>query len=151
MKNQYLIKFPILILLINLLVSCSLKNDVIAPPNTPSGTFTGQFTYLHLHSATGKIDTLKANLQLTMDTKTGFKISGDTTTLHAGSYGSFIFGSGYTQIQFIDVTFPSTGKPTKIHLSGIYNYSYDGSSFKFLANGLLDTTSYRYNFTKTSN
>jgi hypothetical protein len=130
---------------------CSINKSNSPAPVTPSGTFAGQFMFLHLHSFTAKVDTFKANLQLVMQPTTGFKITGDTSTVHAGSYGSYVFGSDYTEIDFIDKTYPATGTPVKNHLSGVYQYTYDGSTLQMVAYGPLDTLAYIYNMKKTGN
>jgi len=118
------------------------------PTNTPSGTFNGQFLYIHINSKTNVADTQKANLQLTMSTATGFAITGDTAIVHAGSHGAYIINSFFTGIDFIDVTNPASGTPAKHHLNGIYQYTYNGDTLKMLAYGAADTTAAFYTFVK---
>jgi len=130
-------------------VGCSLNKSTAPTPLLPSGTFTGQFTYYHIHSNTGIIDTLKSNLVLNLDPTTGYKITGDTSTLHAGSYGSYVFSSDYSQIEFLDKTFVANTVPLKIHLSGVYQYHYDGASLNMVGYSPLDTASYVYSFKKS--
>ena len=86
-----------------------------------------------------------------MDQTTGFAVTGDTTTLHAGSHGGFIVNNSFTSIDFIDLTYPKTGMPTKTHLNGVYNYAYDGTNLLMTAYGALDTLSLIYTLKKTSN
>lgn len=141
----------LLCVLTALFYGCSINKTAAPAPVTPSGTFTGQFTFLHLHSYTAKIDTLTCSLQLVMQPATGYKVTGDTSTLHAGSYGTYIFGSDYTEIDFFDKTYPAGSTPLKNHLSGVYQYTYDGSTLQMIAYGPLDTLSYIYNLKKTGN
>jgi hypothetical protein len=86
-----------------------------------------------------------------METATGFKVTGDTTTIHAGSYGNYVVTTGTSQIQFEDKTWPLTGTPAKIHLDGIYSYTYDGATLQMAAYDPADTLEYYYKFTKTGN
>jgi hypothetical protein len=118
----------------------------------PEGTFTGQFKLYHLNEKTGVVDTpVKANnLVLNMEAATGFKVTGDTT-LHAGSYGGFVVSESTNQVQFNDKTFPTTGTPAKVHLAGIYQYQFDGTSLVMITYGALDTLEYYYKMTKTGN
>jgi len=127
------------------------KNNNPTPVTPPTGTFSGEFKLTHLNQKTGAIDSSKAIIQLQMETATGYKVTGDTATLHAGSYGSYIVSSDGAAIQFTDKTFPATGTPVKIHLSGIYQYLYNGSNLQMLAYGPLDTLSFYYNLKKTGN
>ena len=134
-----------------LLSSCISNKNNAPAPNVPEGTFAGRFSLYHLHSKTGVVDTLTANLILNMETATGYKVTGDTSTLHAGSYGSYLLNSTYTGIEFIDKTYPATGTPAKNHLNGIYEYVYNGTTLQFEATDPADTLIYFYNFTKTGN
>jgi hypothetical protein len=117
----------------------------------PEGTFTGQFMYFHLHSKTGVVDTTKANIQLQMEQSTGFKVTGDTATIHAGSFGSYIVNTAYNNVDFLDNTYPTTGTPTKFHLNGVYAYTYDGTILKMVAYSAFDTLTYFYTLKKTGN
>jgi hypothetical protein len=128
-------------------MGCFPKNTAPVPV-TPEGNFTGQFTQVHL-SKSGKYDTLKANLNISLMRPTSYKVTGDTLKIHAGSYGAYgISGSYY--IQFADYTFPTNGWPTKVHLAGVYEYYYDGTTFQLLYKFPTDTLSYQYNFTKVN-
>ena len=142
-------KYNLLCLFVSVVILSGCAGNNTAKPATtliPSGTFTGTFTSLHLHSRTGVIDTATANIQLTMS-QSGFAVTGDTATVHAGSYGTYTAGSNKL-VQFIDKTFPATGTPTKVHLSGIYLYQYDGTTFQFAYVSQFDTLKYLYNFKK---
>jgi len=86
-----------------------------------------------------------------MELTTGFKVTGDTSTVHAGSYGDYGVNSIYNTVTFIDKTYPKTGIPTKAHLDGTYQYYYDGTVLQLLGNSALDTVSFQYNLTKTGN
>jgi hypothetical protein len=128
------------------------KNDVM--PNTPvplSGTYSGKFKLYHVNTSNTITHIDSTNLNLSMEAATGFKVTGDTTTLHAGSYGSYEVNSTTFQIFFSDKTFPLTGTPAKIHLSGAYAYEYDGTTLALLAYGPQDTLQYYYQFTRTGN
>jgi len=123
----------------------------VQPALTPAGTFSGKFTLYHQNSRTGKVDSSSAALQLSLEGASGFKVIGDTATLHAGSYGTYAVSASTSNIGFEDKTYPTTGTPVKIHLSGIYDYLYDGTTLQMAAYGALDTLTYYYNLKKTAN
>jgi hypothetical protein len=132
-----------------LLVGASCKK-VIVPTTTPpalSGTFSGQFLFVHRQTTAYPYDTLKANVILTLQSSGNtFTVTGDTTTVHAGSYG--IFTSNTSYVVFIDKTYPTDGtNPKKIHLAGTYQYYYDGSILQMLAFP-NDTSAYEYSLKK---
>ncbi len=142
----------ILIIALVLISGCAGKST-IAPTtnNAPIGTFTGQFTYLHVSSQTHKKDSLKANIVLNLNQSTGFSVTGDTTIVHAGSHGGYVINNTFTNIYFLDETYPKTGTPSKTHLNGVYNYIYDGTNLQLAAYGALDTLSLIYILKRTSN
>lgn len=145
MKSFYLLPFVALILLTS---ACSKSNDTQPTVVLPTGTFTGQFLKIHLNPTTSKYDTSKAALQLTLSQSAGFAITGDTTTLHAGSYGSYAANAYY--MQFVDKTYNAAAKFNgKYHLEGVYNYAYNGSQLVIYAN-YADTLSLQYQFTKSN-
>jgi hypothetical protein len=111
----------------------------------PTGTFAGQFLRIHYNRTTTKYDTLKANLTLSMDLKTGYAITGDTTAVHAGSKGDFAMDAYY--IQFTDKTYSTTPVNNKIHLAGTYLYQYNGTDFQIQA-VVADTLGFFYNLKK---
>ncbi len=120
-------------------------------PIVPSGTFTGTFRYLHRHTNKVPFDTLQANITIKLLTNTDpftYTVTGDTATVHAGSYGSFSLTSPY--MVFTDKTYPTSGTPTKQHLNGAYLYYYDGSVFQMLAYN-ADTLGVQYDLKKTGN
>ena len=119
-------------------INTNVPNSIIVP----SGNFTGVFKRVHVKK--GVYDTLKANILLSMSVNTGFRITGDTATVHAGSYGSYAVSNDYTTIQFLDATSATKGLTPKVHLNGVYNYLYDGSRLQIVANSALDTLSYQY-------
>jgi hypothetical protein len=123
---------------------CLKTNDSnnINSTSYPSGTYTGQFLRVHKNALKGTYDTLKANLQLTLNATNGFAVTGDTTTVHAGSTGPYAINPTY--MYFADVTYPKTGIPLKVHLYGSYLYSYDGTTLLLLQAN--DTLSYQYTF-----
>jgi hypothetical protein len=149
-RSDMKLKLLYILPLIAVLSSClSNKNSNPTPVSLPSGTFTGTFTQLHYHlkATTTTVDTLRANIQLDMQLATGYKVTGDTSTVHAGSYGSYVIGST-NSIQFVDKTYPATGTPTKTHLAGVYQYYYDGSVFQLLGSNTADSLVYQYNLKK---
>ena len=148
MKRILLYSLPVLL---SFVIGCSPSHSNPTPANIPEGTFAGQFISLHLHEKTGVIDTAKANIQLQMEESTGFKVTGDTSTLHAGSFGTYIFNSYNTAIDFMDKTSPVTGTPTKIHLNGIYAFFFDGTTLQMQTASAFDTLSYIYILKKTGN
>jgi len=130
-----------------LLSACSKVNDAQPTVVLPTGNFTGQFMKIHLNPSTSKYDTLKASLNLTLSQTTGFAVTGDTSTLHAGSFGSYAANAYY--MQFIDQTYIPAKPGTKYHLDGVYNYAYNGTQLVMYVN-YADTLSLQYNFTKTN-
>jgi hypothetical protein len=140
MKRKLLYFLPVILAL----AAGCLKKGLVTPVAGPEGTFAGQFILLHRHVKTGVTDTLTANIQLQMSLTTGYKVTGDTATLHAGSYGTYAVNSTGNGIEFIDKTFSPTGTPTKIHLSGIYGYVYNGTILQMTGYGPLDTLAFGY-------
>jgi hypothetical protein len=125
-----------------------------APTPIPDGTYSGQFRLLHIHSANRNIiDTTKANVVVYISpvSTSTYKVTGDTSTVHAGSYGSFSADGNNNVITFIDKTYSSSAQVTKTHLTGQYAYSYDGIHFKMEAYGALDTLRLQYDLKKTGN
>ena len=119
-----------------------------APTPIPAGTFTGEFRRVHVNLKTTVADTQKANITLNLDLTTGFAVTGDTSTVHAGSHGGYSISSTYAL--FNDVTYSPTAKQTKVHLAGTYSYYYDGSTFQMVLNSAFDTLSYQYDLKKTN-
>lgn len=137
-KLIYLLPFVIMAL-----SSCMKSSTDAEPIPVPSGTFSGSFRVLLLNKTTNKLDTIqKIPFTMTMNTATGFKVLSDTTTVHAGSYGDFSLNGSL--VYFTDKTYPKTGTPAKIHLSGgPYAYVYDGTNFNFYT-AFADTMAYVY-------
>ena len=148
MKRILLYFLPFLLAFTN---GCSPKSIAPAPNNAPEGTFTGEFKFTHEHAQNGAVDSLTAKIQLQIQQSTGYKVTGDTSTVHAGSYGSYIINSSFTGIDFLDKTYPPTGTPAKIHLNGVYSYTYDGTNLQIIYLGAFDTLSYIYTLKKISN
>ncbi len=109
----------------------------------PVGNFSGQFTRIHLNSATKKLDTIHANLTIAMAAATGYAVSGDTT-YHAASYGGYVVDG--VNIAFADQTLlqkgASTITPTKTHLNGTYSYTYNAPNLQIYFSS--DTVIYSY-------
>jgi hypothetical protein len=107
----------------------------------PLGTFSGDFLRIHKNHYTYKYDTLKAYLKLTLSTNTGYAVTGDTATLHAGSYGSF--SEDFANMAFDDVTNSASYPSKKVHLSGFYTYDYDGTTLK-ITPGVTQSDTLKY-------
>ena len=144
MKNKLVYLFPLSLLLI--LVTGCVKNG-LNPGNDisnypyPLGTFQGKFTRIHKNETTLKYDTASAVIQLVLSTSTGYAVTGDTSKIHAGSYGSF--SENQYNIAFNDATYPTMGFPVKTHLAGVYNYTLIGLNFRITGmDG--DSLSYTY-------
>ena len=135
----------ILPVLVALSTGCLKSSQSLSAAAKPSGTFSGQFRLLHKKSNQLKFDTLKANIQLVLTDDINYQVLGDTATVHAGSKGTYGPGEGLSAglITFIDTTYPKTGTPSKTHLSGTYQYYYDGNKFQMVANS-ADTLSLQY-------
>jgi hypothetical protein len=130
-------------------VGCG-KEKVQATPQIqlPAGIFNGPFAKIHRNLTSGKSDTLVATIKLTTDATGNFAVTGDTSTVHAGSKGKFVLGYGQDLV-FDDKTFSATSTSTKAHLNGDYIFSYDGGTFE-LVQGIGDTISYQYILTKST-
>jgi hypothetical protein len=68
--------------------------------------------------------------------------------VHAGSYGGYVVNPSSGKILFVDKTFPLTGTPTKIHLSGLFDYSFDGTTLQIAYRSYADTLTLYYKFKK---
>lgn len=129
------------------LSGCIKQNNTIPAATLPTGSFSGVFMKIRLEPGTVKYDTTSANLQLALSQASGFAVTGDTSTLHAGSYGAYAANAFY--MQFVDKTYNPFVPSVKYHLEGIYNYTYNGSSLLIYVN-YADTLSLQYHFTKTN-
>jgi len=146
MKHKLLYLFPLLLALGS---GCVKSTANTTAPPVPSGTFGGQFRYLHRHTNTVPFDTLKADIVVKLlTTNYTFLVLGDTSAVHAGSYGTFSLTAPY--MVFTDKTYSATAPFTKSHLNGPYLYYYDGSTFQMLAYS-ADTLAVQYDLKKTSN
>jgi hypothetical protein len=144
MKYKLLYLLP---LLIACMTACKKTPVVKTPPlAVPVGNFTGQYTRLHLTVATGVIDTSYAQILLSIDSMGNYAVTGDTSTLQAGSYGKCTLGYA-DDLLFTDKTLPAKGTPVKDHLSGTYQYTY-GFGILTLQKAVSDSLLYEYNFTK---
>jgi hypothetical protein len=143
MKNNLLYLTVVLAMLITGCSTAGLK-----PAPALSGSFSGQFRLLHRHTDAVPFDTLTANITLTLNTSPStFAITGDTSTVIAGSTGTYELATNGNYILFIDNTLPKTGISSKVHLNGEYVYNYDGTNLQMLAYS-LDTLSVQYNLKK---
>jgi hypothetical protein len=142
---------PYLLLIFLALATGCAKVTTNASPTVaaPSGTFTGEFRLLHRSNDKVPFDTTKAEIVLTLTTPAySYAVTGDTSTLHAGSFGSYTLNT--QEILFTDKTYPVSGVPKKTHLNGLYLYYYDGSVFQMLAYS-SDTLSLEYDLKKSTN
>jgi len=144
MKLFYFLPIAAIILFLS---ACSKVNDTQPAVILPTGNFTGQFLRIRLNPTTSKYDTSKASLQLSLSQSAGFAITGDTSTLHAGSHGSYAANAYY--MQFIDQTYIPASPGPKYHLQGVYNYAYNGTQLLIYVS-YADTLSLQYNFTKSN-
>ena len=147
MKKRLLPLLSAAIILTVLIAGC-IKPSNPGPPVLPVGNFTGVFTRLHYNGITTKVDTIRANITLTMNASTGYAVGGDTSQ-HAASHGGYIVDG--TNIAFSDATLPSITvanppTPTKTHLNGVYQYTYVAGSSLNLQQ-ITDTLAYFYNMT----
>jgi hypothetical protein len=144
MKHKLLYVLPLIVAFTS---GCFGNKNNAPAPIEPLGTFSGQFRVIHNNNK-GKIDSAKANLVLEMENATGYKVTGDTATVHAGSHGGYVVYPSNGKILFVDQTFPLTGTPTKIHLSGLFDYSYDGTNLQIAYSSYADTLTLYYKFKK---
>ena len=121
------------------------------PTPLPDGSYSGEFRLIHVHNDNTR-DTSKANITVYISpVSTGtYSVTGDTTTLHAGSKGNYEFYSNGT-VQFADKTYSASAPTTKTHLNGLYSYAYDGNIFRFVAYGLSNTLILQYDLKKSGN
>ena len=147
MKNKLLYLFPLLAILAEGCFKTN-TNPVPALP-IPSGTFAGQFKLYHRHTDKVPYDSTMANITVKL-VASGYtySVTGDTTTLHAGSYGTYGISAPY--MIFNDKTFSASAPITKTHLSGYYLYNYDGTNLLLYASS-SDTLILGYALKKTSN
>jgi hypothetical protein len=145
MKNKLLFLTPVLFFLIT---GC-LSNKVAPVPTLPAGTYSGQFRLFHRHTTTSPFDTLKADIMLTLSNTpaNSFSLSGDTSTVIAGSKGTYQLASNGNFILFVDNTLSATSISEKAHLNGEYVYSYDGNSLQMIASS-ADTLQVQYDLKK---
>lgn len=148
MKRTLLYLTPLLVIW---LAACTKSVPVTnIPAPTFSGTYGTQFIRLHQNMTSGKIDTTLATISITMDKSGAFSVAGDTSTVHAGSHGTYSLGVS-DDLVFTDKTLPPTGTPVKYHLNGDYNYVVTGTSTISFQKNVGDSIIYRYDLTKTSN
>ena len=148
MKQKLLYLLPFIIAFFS---GCpSEKASAPTPTNIPTDTFSGTFKRSHTNSKTGAVDSLTAIIQVKMESS-NYTVTGDTSTIQAGSFGTYEVNSYNVGILFTDKTYSSTSTSTKDHLNGIYEYHYDGTNLQMVAFGPLDTLSFYYNLNKTGN
>ena len=121
-------KLLYLLLLLGFVAAGCLKTQKAADPvPIPLGTFTGQFKVFHRHTGAVPFDSTKTALTVKLTTPGyTYTVTGDTSTLHAGSYGTY--AGNAAALLFTDKTYSASNPFTKWHLSGLYNYSYDGTN-----------------------
>ncbi|TFF35387.1 hypothetical protein [Mucilaginibacter psychrotolerans] len=146
MKRRFTYLLPLLTIVIALLGSCA-PNKPSDPVPNPNGTFAGEFRRLHRSTGASKIDTLKANISVTLNSDFTYKVTGDTSTVHAGSIG--LWNISANSIKFQDNTYSATSTIRKVRLFGEYDYAYDGTSLKIAVNS-VDTLSLQYDLKRVN-
>ena len=135
----------LILLLLAVCTSCVKSNYQSSYPQ-PAGTFKGVFGYLHRRNDQAPFDTLLAKVTLTLQNSDGtYTVTGDTTTLQAGSYGTYALNT--TTIVFTDKTASSVATQAKKHLNGSYAYYFDGVDLNLVSN-IADTISMQYQLVK---
>jgi len=148
MKIKFNYLLPVLLVTV-LVASGCLSNKKAEPGPVPAGIFKGKFARLHVKPGTTTIDTLKADIILTLNAGGTFTVTGDTAAVHAGSKGKSTFNTTDYVVAFADDTYPATGKPAKVHLHGAdYVYFYQGNILQMVAN--RDSISLRYDLKRTN-
>ncbi|PTQ95051.1 hypothetical protein C8P68_106266 [Mucilaginibacter yixingensis] len=145
--KRILFLLPFLIML----VSSCMKSANVDPTPLPNltGNWSGYFYKLRINAAKTGMDTAnKVALSLSLNSTTGYTISGDTATVHGGSFGGYQYD--YSTFLFGDKSYNVSLPQTKVHLDGYYDYLYTAAqnrlqiSYEF-AN---DTLVYYYDFRK---
>src|SRR6476646_6738723 len=113
MKKSLIYLIPVLVAL----ASGCLKTAENVPRVYPSGTYSGEFRRLHKRTNSAIIDTTKANIKIVFEPGVGYKVLGDTLTVHAGSKVHYGFATNANYVAFDDDTYPKTGTPAKTHLA----------------------------------
>lgn len=149
-KFTYLLLALIAVAFISGCLGGGAKNN--PTPVIPDGSYTGEFRILHVHAA-NNIDTNKTNIVVNIApvSSSTYTVTGDTSTLHAGSKGTYTFYPGYSTVVFVDKTYSSTAPVTKSHLTGSYTYYFDGTKFQMTAHSALDTLVLQYDLVKSGN
>jgi hypothetical protein len=146
MKHKLLYLFLFLAIVA---AGCVKSSSSAPPPPIPSGTFSGQFKLYQRHTDKVPYDSLITNITVNFKTPDyTYAVTGDTTTLHAGSYGTYGISGSY--MIFNDKTYSPTAPYTKSHLSGGYLYNYNGTDLLLYASS-SDTLILGYSLKKTSN
>ncbi|GAC1313385.1 MAG: hypothetical protein NVSMB24_36560 [Mucilaginibacter sp.] len=132
---------------------CVSNKNSLPAPAIPAGTFAGQFRRVHTSSKTGLRDTLKTNVHLDLNKVSGFSLTPDNTpSVIVACHGGYVIESNY--ILFNDVTYQTvvgsgnTSISDKVHLTGTYQYYYDGKVFQMVNNSFLDTLSLQFDLKK---
>lgn len=134
-----------------MLAAGCMKNSDVQPTPLPNltGSWSGYFYKLRINAAKTGMDTAnKVALNLSLNTVTGYTITGDTATVHGGSFGGFQYDNAV--FLFGDKSYAASAPQTKVHLDGYYDYLYTAAqnrlqmSYEF-AN---DTLVYYYDFRK---
>jgi hypothetical protein len=146
MRRRFTYLLPLLTVVVAFLAGCSPSKPNDPVPN-PNGTFAGEFRRLHRSPGASKIDTLKANISVTLNSDFTYKVTGDTSTVHAGSMGNWNISAN--SIKFLDNTYSPTSTIKKARLFGEYDYAYDGSSLK-MAVSSVDTLSLQYDLKRVN-
>ncbi|MBL4675735.1 MAG: hypothetical protein JKY70_05965 [Mucilaginibacter sp.] len=150
-RLRYLL--PVL-LVAALSAGCLKGNNNPTNPN-PEGIFTGEFRLISKKANKNTIDTVKANIKLTLtESNASYSITGDTATIHAGSKG--IYGINGLGIGFADNTLSTANAQKnapvingKAHLNGSYYFVYNGIVFQ-MKTVVGDTVAFEYDLKKVN-
>jgi hypothetical protein len=140
---------PALLLCLNSCIKTQRDPDkYLGDKGYPLGTFAGECMRLRKNAYNYKIDTARVNLTLVLSTNTGYRLTGDTTTWHAGSYGSF--SEDFVNMIFNDASLSPYYASKKVRLlSGLYTYDYAGNTLVISPGGVQsDTLRYIYTLKK---
>ncbi|RFZ95103.1 hypothetical protein D0C36_06135 [Mucilaginibacter conchicola] len=149
------LRYLIPVLLGAALTSGCLKTTEAPPVLDPDGTFAGEFRLISKKSNKTTIDTVKANIKLSLSQATArYSVTGDTAVIHAGSKGRW--GTTSQAIGFADSTLSAANAAKnapivngKAHLHGTYLYVYNGSILQ-MKTVIGDSVAFEYDLKKVN-
>lgn len=149
------LKYLIPVLLAAALTAGCLKNEEVPPVVVPTGNFSGEFRFISRNAAEKTIDTVKANIKVSLNqADASFAVSGDTSTIHAGSKGQY--GINGNAIGFADKTLSALNSDKtapiiggKAHTNGVYLFVYNGNVLQ-MKTIVGDTVAFEYDLKKVN-